>query len=455
MTHADLVIKGGKIALLDGSLVDADIAISGETISGLGTGFEADETIDARGLVVLPGVVDGHVHMMDPGYTSREDFITGTTAAAYGGTTTVIEHHRTNPQVFDWKELERKRQYLEGRSLVDFALKGGISRDNLKELRQMWDHGITAFKMFTCHLHNADAIHVGLQQFVFAEVAAMNGTVLIHAEDDAIVSANEEALKAAGRKDYMTHYEARSELAETLAIKQALLMAERTGARVVFAHVSTPENLSIIRQARARGVKAYAETCPHYFYLSTETLRAKGPWVKFAPPVKPPGTQERMWDAMARGLVDIISSDHCPFEKENKEKGLDDMWAGAMGIPGVETSLRLMLTGVFEGKIHMGTLISCMSTNPARLYGLYPRKGSLAVGSDADLVLVDMNASETLANEDVKSKCGWTPYEGIVVHGIPLTTIVRGKVVVRDREVIGKPGFGRFVPRGSRWGTIV
>ncbi|MCR4403255.1 MAG: dihydroorotase family protein [Firmicutes bacterium] len=455
MTHVDLVIKGGRIALLDGSLVEADVAVSGETICGLGTGFDASEIIDATGLVVLPGAVDGHVHMMDPGYTSREDFTTGTTAAAYGGTTTVIEHHRTDPQVFDWKELERKRQHLEGRSLVDFALKGGISHGNLGELRQMWDRGITAFKMFTCYLHGADAIHVGLQQYVFTEIARMNGTVLIHAEDDGIVSANEQALRAAGRKDYMTHYEARSELAETLAIRQALLMAERTGARVVFAHVSTPENLSIIKEARARGVKAYAETCPQYFYLSTETLREKGPWVKFAPPVKPPGTQERMWEAMARGLVDIISSDHCPFEKERKERGLDDMWAAPPGIPGVETCLRLMLTGVAEGKIHMGTLVACMSTNPARLYGLYPRKGSLAVGSDADLVLVDMNASETLANAGVKSKCGWTPYEGTVVRGIPLTTIVRGKVVVRDREIVGKPGFGRFVPRGRTWGSVV
>ncbi len=235
----------------------------------------------------------------------------------------------------------------------------------------------------------ADAIGPGLQQYFFAEIARLDATVLIHAEDDEIVSANEQALKEAGRKDYMTHYDARSELAETLAIRQALLMAERTGARVVFAHVSTPENLSIIREARARGVKAFAETCPQYFYPSTDTLREKGPWVKFAPPVKPPGTQERMWEAMAQGLVDIISSDHCPFEKENKEKGLDDMWAAPPGIPGVETSLRLMLTGVAQGRISLGTLVSCMSKNPARLYGLYPRKGCIWVGSDADLVRVD------------------------------------------------------------------
>jgi len=445
---ADLAIQGGTVATPSGTF-EADVLVENGRIQAIGKleGVQARRKIDAHGLLVMPGAVDGHVHMMDPGYTEREDFTSGTAAAAVGGTTTVIEHHRTEPPVLKAEFFEQKRDILQPKALVDFALMGGAVPDNLHELKAMWDVGAVAFKTFTCALHGVTPMPAGNLRELFRTLVGFDGITLIHAEEDTILRVNEQLLRESGRKDYMTVSEWRSEDAEIMAIMTAVKLARQTGARAIFAHVSLPESLSVIREARAGGVKVFAESCPQYFYLSVDDLAEKGPWVKFAPAVRSPATVEQMWTELELGNVNLLSTDHCPFPKAEKAEGIEDIWKAPYGIPGIETTVRLLLNGVNQGKVSLERVVRAMCETPARLYGLYPRKGCLLPGADADILLVDMNIKETLSNDTVVSKCGWTPYDGMEVQGKVIKTILRGTVVAENGRPVGEPGYGQFIPR--------
>ena len=428
---ANLYVSDGKFAAITGP----------ETI------LDAERRIDAGGKPVIPGCVDGHTHLMDPGYTERETFITGTMAAAAGGYTTVTDHHRTVPAVYSVGPLLEKIEYLKDRSVVDFALMGGLSPENQGELRAMWDAGITSFKGFTCNLHGVRAMHSGYLLDTFRTIASFGGRALIHAEDDGIIAYEEERMKREGRRDPMAHFEGRSKLAEEIAVQTVLSLAKNTGANVGIAHVSQPHLALEIRRIQEEGYPVFSETEPHYLSMNTEDLKRLGPWLRFTPPVNTPEMQEKLWELFNKGVFDTIGTDHCPIVKEDKEKGLDDVLAAPCGIPGLETALKLMLTGVNAGKTTLNRIVECMSENPAKIYGLYPKKGAIQVGTDADLVILDMEKEETICNSNVISKCGWTPYDGMRVKGVPERVIVRGHTVFENGTVVGKPGFGQFVPR--------
>jgi len=431
--NGNILIKKGRIAALLDDTVD----------------IEADEVIEAGHQYIIPGGVDAHTHMMDPGYTEREDFTTGTMAAAYGGITTIITHHRTVPPVYSVKELKEKIAYLEGKPLVDFGLKGGGAPDNIDKLKDMWEQGITGFKMFTCNLHGVKAMYPGFLYNALREIAALGAIALIHCEDDNILSVNEERLRKEGRRDYLSQIEWRSPLAEKVAVETVISVAKETGARVTIAHVSQPVLLEKIKAARDEGYPIYAETCPHYLYLTIEDLKRKGPWVKFTPPMKNEDDVQKMWELFNSGYVSTIGSDHCPYPKDVKKPGEKNIWDAPNGIPGVETSMRLMLNAVNEGKTTLNRVVETMCENPAKIWGLYPRKGMIEVGADADIVILDMNKEEVLSNDKVVSKCGWTPYDGMKIKGVPDIVMVRGQIVSSRGRVIGKPGMGQFVPRQS------
>lgn len=448
MNKGVLLVKNG-IIVNSRSQFKADILIENGKIKAFlnEANFEADTVIDAEGRYIIPGGVDGHTHMMDPGYTDREDFITGTRAAAYGGITTVINHHRTIPPVYEVKALKDKIEYLKNRAVVDFSLKGGGAPDNVDQLKSMWDEGVTGFKIFTCDLHGVRAMYPGDLYRAFIQIAKIGAVALIHCEEDTIIKANEQRLKEAGRTDYLSHIEWRSALAELIAVRNVISVAKETGARVVIAHVSQPKILEEIKMAQDQGYPIYAETCPHYFYLTVDDLKEKGPWVKFTPPVKTQDEVERMWDLYDRGFVTVIGSDHCPYPKETKKIGEINIWDAPNGIPGVETSMRLMLNGVNQGKTSLNRVVETMSENPAKIYGLFPKKGIIQVGSDADIVILDMDKEEILSNDKVVSKCGWTPYDGKKIKGIPDLVMVRGQIVCEKGKITGKPGMGKFIPR--------
>ncbi len=444
-----LLIKNGVIVNSGGEF-NANILVQGGKIVGLLKNTDditTDEVINADGKCIIPGIIDSHTHMMDPGHTEREDFTTGTRAAASGGTTTIITHHRSVPPVYSVKELKDKIEYLKDKAVIDFALKGGGIPENIDNFKKMWEEGVTGFKMFTCNLHGVKAMYAGDLQEAFKEIKSLGAIALIHCEDDSIITVNEKRLKDEGRTDYLSQIEWRSALAEKVAVETVINVARDTGARVVIAHVSQPVLLEKIKKAQNEGYPIYAETCPHYLNLTIEDLEKKGPWVKFTPPMKTKADQDRMWDLFNNGYVDLISSDHCPFPPEQKKPGEENIWDAPNGIPGVETSLRLMLNAVNEGKTTLNKIVEYQCENQAKIYGLYPKKGVIAVGADADLVILDMEKEEVLSNDKIVSKCGWTPYDGLKIKGIPETVISKGNIVASRGRVLGEPGMGEFIPR--------
>lgn len=444
-----LLIKNGTIVSGSGEYKANILCEDGviKEILGCGNEPDAEEILDAQGKYVIPGCVDEHTHMMDPGYTDREEFATGTAAAAYGGVTTAIDHHRTVPAVYGLPELEGKIEYLKDKAVVDFGLKGGISPDNIENLEAMWNRGITGFKTFTCNLHGVKAMFPGVLYEMFTEVKRIGGNVLIHCEDDNVCETNRQRLLKQGRTDSACQLEWRTRLAEEIAVDNVIAVARETKATVTIAHVSQAKLLKKIKKAFDAGVDIHAESCPHYFCMTEDFVVEKGPWAMFTPPPRDAENQTEMWRLFNLGYVDTIGSDHCPYPYEIKAVGEKNFWDAPNGIPGVETSLRLMLNAVNEGKTTLQMVVKTMCETPAKLNGLYPKKGTLQVGADADIVIVDMSHEEVLKNEKVVSKCKWTPYDGMTVKGAPETVFVRGNAVVKDYTVIGKPGFGRFVER--------
>jgi allantoinase len=443
------------IAIINGLLVDSKsiypgvLSIREGKIVGITQSLEnhPQEVIDAKGLYILPGAIDGHVHMMDPGYTDREDFTTGTRAAARGGVTTVIDHHRTIPQVFGAKELSEKREYLKTRSIVDFGLLGGLSLTNLGNLKGLWEAGALGFKGFTCELHEADALLAGNLMEILDEIHRFNGVALFHCEDDSLLKKKEESLRKQGRKGPLSVSEWRSPEAEELAVRTVLYTAKRTGARVAVAHTSLPSLVLEMAQARAQGIPIYTETCAQYLTLTVEDLKEKGPFCKFTPPPRKKEEVEKMWWCLSHGLIDMVNSDHCPYPYSDKEAGEEDIWLAPFGIPGVETTTPILLDGVAKGKLTLPQVAYVRSERPAMIYGLTGQKGSLRVGCDADLIFIDLKRKVVLNNLKIISKCGWTPYHGKEITGDVVLTMVRGKVVMKEGEVLGEPGWGRFVTR--------
>ncbi|MGE5254453.1 MAG: dihydroorotase [Planctomycetaceae bacterium] len=445
------------LSIINGLLVDSGSTYPGVLylhegkIAGITRSLEGrpSRVIDARGLYILPGAVDGHVHMMDPGYTDREDFITGTRAAARGGVTTVIDHHRTVPQVLGAAELIEKRKYLEKRAVVDFGLLGGLSLTNLKALQGMWEAGALGFKGFTCELHGADALLGPGATEILAEIRAFDGIALFHCEDDWLLKTKEAQLRKGGRRDPLTVAEWRSPEAEELAVRALIQAAKNTGARVAVAHTSLPSLVVEQAVARAQGVRIFTETCAQYLCLTEEDLKKQGPFAKFTPPPRKKEEVEKMWGCAARGLIDMVNSDHCPYPYADKEAGIKDIWQAPFGIPGVETTTRILLDLVSRGVLTLPQVAYLRSERPAMIYGLTGQKGTLRVGCDADLILVDLNKKVTFDNAQVVSKCGWTPYHGREVTGEVVMTLVRGKVVMEGGKVTGEPGWGKFVTRKS------
>ncbi len=445
MAKADTLVKNSLIITPRGSYTGHIYIREGRiaAISKEALG-EASRTIDAGGKPVIPGVVDEHVHMMDPGHTEREDFTTGTRAAARGGTTTVIEHHRTEPQVLNAHIVKEKGGYLKEKAVVDFGLLGGLTPGGAGDLLPMWEAGALGFKGFLVELHGALPLSQGDLLEGFKELARFDGIALLHCESDSLIKRGKERLK---ERDYLMVSRWRSKEAELLAARDVVQVAELTGARAMLAHTSQPAILREVAQARLRGARVLSESCPQYFHLTTENLAKMGPFCKFTPPPREPEIVEGMWECLRGGLVETIGSDHCPYPRAEKEAGLKDIDEAPFGIPGVETSLRLMLKGVAEGKLTLEKLVQVMCEAPARHWGLYPRKGAIEVGSDADLVILDLERKERLSNAAIVSKCGWTPYDGWDLRGAPVLTMVRGKIVMEDGEVMGEAGWGEWVKR--------
>lgn len=424
----------GSISIANGKIA----AISQEPLN------RANRYIDANGLTLVPGMVDQHVHFMDPGESSREDFIHGSSAAAVGGVTTVIEHTHGVP-VRSVEAYGNKIKHLTNRSVVDYGLTAHVFPEDLGNLKALWDRGVVMFKIFTCTTHGIPTLNNDELFRAFTEIASFDGRCLVHCEDDAITEGNENRLKQAGRCDHGIISEWRSEKAEEIAVANVALMARMTGVTATIAHISHSFVIDLIKREQAEGAKLYAEICPQYLFLSELDVKEQGPFAKFTPPARGADQSEKLLELINNGSIQLLSTDHAPSTAEQKRSGT--IWDCHFGLPGVETTLPMMLNLVNQGKISLQRVVELFSEMPARVLGLYPRKGCIAVGADADLVLLDLAHKWKIKNENIVSKSGWSPYDGTEITGKPVVTIVRGQVVAENGKVVAEPGTGLPVSR--------
>jgi dihydroorotase (multifunctional complex type) len=441
----DLGIEGGTLVSARARR-RANVYVSDGRIAAISTRQEpSTETIDAGGLLVMPGMVDTHVHLMDPSATEREDFPTGTAAAAIAGVTTIIEHAHGGP-VRQPDDLRTKAEYLRDRSHVDFGLAAHAWPDRIDQVRGLWEAGVAFFKVFTCTTHGVPGFDPGPLEALFTAVAAVDGVCLVHNEEATLVDRAEAALRASGRDDPAVIVEWRSREAELSALAVTSLLARSTRVRAVMAHVSTPDGIEAVARERARGARLRVETCPQYLSLYEREILDEGAFRKFTPPARARSAADldAMWQAAGRGTIDHISTDHAPSTREQKLAG--SIWDVHFGLPGLDTTLPVLLDAAHAGRIGYERVVELYSEAPARAYGLYGPKGRLEEGADADLVLVDPERAWLVRDEDIVSKAGWSPLAGRTLTGGAVATILRGKLIARDRRMLTEPGVGRFVP---------
>jgi allantoinase len=446
---AALAVAGGTVVTPWGP-ARATILVRGERIAAVAAPEErvtADTVIDATNRIVLPGLVDPHVHLDDPGRADWEGVLAGTRAAAAGGVTTVIEMPlNASPPTIDAEALAAKRAAFRGRSLVDYALWGGLVTDNTASLDGLLAGGVCGLKAFMCAPGTDDFPRATDAVLLsgLGTAGARGVPVGVHCENEDITASLAAALRRKGRRDLRAFAESRPPVAEIEAVGRALCLAQAADASLYAVHLSTPGAVDMIARARRRGQRAYAETCPHYLTLTEDALDL-GAAAKCAPPLRPPAFVEALWKRVLDGRVHTIGSDHSPCPDDLKT---GDGWAAWGGICGIQTMLPLLLDeGVHRRRLPLERLADLVAAAPARIFGLAPRKGALLPGADADMVIVDPHRMWRVAREDLKSRFPHSPFIGRELRGAPECTIVRGRVVYRDGECTGDPGYGREIVR--------
>ena len=447
---AQLIIQNGTVVTPNGSF-QAEIAVKDGkiwAIGGKGSLPEGAEKIDATGLHVLPGVIDDHVHFREPGMTYKEDFQTGSMAAAAGGVTMVFDMPNTAPPLTDVKSLNEKVALARGRSYVDFTFYAAITDSNVEDIRPLAEAGIAGFKVFMGETTGyIRCPNDGLIYEAFRRIKETGRRVGAHAENDAILQHIKARLVAQGRKDPIAHLESRPSFAEAEAISRAILLSEAAGNPFHVFHISTKEGVEHVRQAKSKGLPVTAEVLVSHLLLDDSDYGRLGNLIRLNPPIRTLEHQKALWEGIKRGWIDNIATDHAPHSRE--EKTAEDVWKAGCGFIGVETSLPLMLTEVNKGRLSLEEYVRLASENPAKIWGIYPRKGSLQIGSDADLVLVDLKKEGTIDSEKLHNKNRLTPYHGRRVKGVPRYTIVRGQVVMAEGEVKGPP-VGEWIRPGGK-----
>ena len=444
---ADIVLRNGTLVYPDG-VREGSLAIKDGKIFAIGDDAAmppAAETLDATGMHILPGAIDAHVHFREPGYTHKEDWQTGTAAAAMGGVTTVFEMPNVNPPTAGKVELAQKHALAAAKAHVDYGLYGLLGEENLANLEDLIAGGVIGFKCFMGNTFgNLPAPSTGAMLEGFEIVARHGKRISLHAETASIMARRQKHLQTAGRNDPLAHLAARPAVVAIEAVSRAAILAEWTGARIHVLHISSAEELRPLREAKARGVDITGETCPQYLLLGAEDYGRLGGRIRVNPPVREARNQGPIWDALKDGTIDMIATDHAPHVPEEKLR--EAIWDCDCGFPGVETQMALMLTEVNAGRMSISDYVRWTSYNPARAWGLFPRKGILRAGADADIVLVDLRRSSMICDADLQSRAKITPWNGRAVRGVPVHTLVRGRFVVRDRQLIADTkGWGQSV----------
>jgi len=444
---ADLLIKGGTV-VADDAVFAASVAVKDGVILALGAEEAmppARETLDATGLHLLPGAIDVHVHFREPGYTHKEDWETGSAAAAFGGVTTVFEMPNVIPPTGTKEALALKHRLAAEKAYVDFGLYGLLGEDTIEHIPDLVAGGVIGFKLYMGNTFgNHPAPSTGAMLEAFEIVAATGKRVALHAETDSIMKRREARMRAAGRVDPLAHLAARPAVVAVEAVSRAAVLAEWTGARIHVLHISSSEELRPLAEAKARGVDITGETCPQYLLLDTGDYARVGSVIRVNPPVREAYNKEPLWAALADGTIDLVATDHAPHIPSEKIK--DDIWTADCGFPGVELQMPLMLSEVNAGRLSICDYVRWSSANPARVWGLYPRKGAIQPGADADFAIVDLSLETTIDDAKLQSRAKITPWHRRQVKGLPIHTLVRGRFAMRNRKLIESArGWGQSV----------
>jgi len=454
------LITNGTIVTSDGSTV-ADVLIDGETIAHIGrdlgaAGMTADETIDATGRYVIPGGIDAHTHMELPfgGTFAKDTFETGTRAAAFGGTTSIIDFAVQSRGGTLRAGLDTWHAKAEGNAVTDYAfhmIMSDVNDDSLAEMDGLVAEGVPDFKLFTAYpgvFYSDDgAIFRAMQQ-----TAKNGGLIMMHAENGMAIDVVAAQTFESGVTDPIGHGFARKAVFEGEATNRVIRLAEAAEVPVYIVHLSSREALAEVRAARDRGSKAFAETCPQYLFLSLDDMGHGFEGAKFvcSPPLRPKDHWEDLWIGLIKDDLQLVATDHCPFDFHGqKELGRGDFRKVPNGLPGVEDRVDLLHDGgVVGGRISPERWVEIISTAPAKMFGMYPRKGAVAIGSDADLVIYDPNRRHVISAATHHMDVDYSCYEGRTVQGGSDIVLSRGSVIVRDGVFTGSKGHGRFVKRG-------
>lgn len=449
----DLVLKGGTL-VSSGDVFESDLAVRNGKIAALGNIGEndAERVLDVSGKIVLPGAIDPHVHMALPvgGAQSCDDFLTGTKAAASGGVTTIIDFTVGSRETAMPDDL-KNRIRAAGNSLIDYAFHAemvGWTPARLDELRTCVEMGVRSFKFFTAYAASGRQTANGPLLESLRVLAELDALAVIHAEDESIIQAAL-ALMSDEDKTRMTALgRSRPDICEASAVSSVAWLARRADARVHIMHLSSRMGLEEVLRARREGTAITAETCPQYLLLTDDVYtREDARFYSASPALRASDDCDALWAALASRDIDFLSTDHCPFTREQKA------WQGTFdrlpyGLPGVELMLPLAWSeGVMKGRIALGDLADLTSTAAARLYGLYPRKGSLLPGSDGDIAVLDPGAEWTVRASELHSNCDFSPWEGMTLQGKVWATLSGGEVIYREGSFPGRPGRGRFLAR--------
>jgi dihydroorotase len=454
--RVQLLVRKGTIVTPSGRYTADLAAADGRIVATAAPGglddFVADETIDASGRFVLPGVIDDHVHFREPGLEHKEDWGSGSRSAVMGGVTMVLNMPNTLPPTSTAELVEAKQRLAEAKSYCDFGLYGLVVQENVGEIHKMAEAGVAGFK---CYLGETvggiPSPDDGVLLDAMRKVGEAGLRIGFHAENNAILQHGIRQLKAAGRTDPLAHVESRPAVAEVEAIQRVALFSQVTGTRVHIFHVSSRQGLETILAWRARGVDITAETCPQYCFLTSDDMPAQGAMLRINPPVREPGHAELLLRALATGQLNAIATDHSPHPREDKLH--TNIWQAISGFAGVETSVRLFLTyAVNAGHMTLEQYVRVASEGPARVWGMYPRKGAVAIGADADLTIVDLEREGVIQAARMHGRNNHNPYEGRRTRGQAVATVVRGVVVMRDGALIGPPR-GRMVRPTRRGDT--
>lgn len=455
----DLIVKNGTIVTSHAAF-RADIGVISERIACIGRleGCSAREVYDADGKYVFPGFIDEHVHSRDPGLTHKEDFTHSTMSAAVGGITTVLEMPNSVPPVIDAASFRNRVEAIGPQAFVDYGLWGMVIGDlNTHKLPELAEAGVIGFKFFWGYALNKHTMELvynfkkdddvffppdeGEIYEAFLTIGGLGRPVAIHAENSHVIARLAAKERQTGQADYASFLRSRPSFTEALTVQAGITLAKAAKVHLHVLHIAAAEGVDLVRQARLEGQAVTAETCPHYLLLSDEDWPRLHGDMKIYPPIREKTHQVRLWEGIRNGDLQVIGSDHAPHEEKEK---VGDIWTVPAGACGVQTLVPLILDAASKGRLTLNQVAALLSENPARIWGLYGKKGALIPDADADFTIVDMQRETVLRRDQLLSKNRIAPFDGVTVRGVPVATFVRGRKVAEEGKPIGTPG-GRLV----------